>query len=1052
MFLSKLKSSFLESYYLIDPKWQTLISIADYSAIWAILFAFYSFSDPRLSCKGNMVAIIACSVCISLTAALLPESLGVKIFHVTGPVTIMASLYFTHYVKFSHLPQLVAFYHALVGMGAWAIEILNIYSHFDHGLKMGFIDKTITIVGTIIACITITGSLVAAAKLHGLDVPRPLSVHGESNLLLGLISFLICLIPLCCYLSTSQGLFISSLIMGSVAALSFGFLLINAIDGSNMPVMMSLLNATSGITTLAAGVSLENTLLITIGAYIAATGTILSQVMCKGMNRTLTSLLIEPLFRVERCVQYREKENEASDRFIRIANEFQQIYTFDLLQELYKADSILIVPGYGLATAKAHFVLGNLINHLTAYDRKVGVVIHPVAGRMPGHLNVLLAEASVPYSLVYDLDAIKTNEWDLALVIGANDIVNPSALEPGSQSYGMPLVTVWECKKTVVIKRSMATGFAGINNPLFHYPATSMLFKDAKEALVDIEGSLQSIFGTRSKLSHVRDTGAYKKFIEDIKRKNERSARKVENQTNEAALSVGLILENSENFLLPVTNVNINEIARMNVSIAVTKECFNEYVDLLTGFPNIKVAKDMNELLKASNVIICAGVKEITSIDFKSLNDKQLLVYDSQSNHHTAAHAEVYENSGAVAIDMARVPRHTAAQAFDLRSASANLRGYRALLSAFYTFDGFAFSATTASASLDSAVVLVVGCGIAGLQAIRASKSLGATVFGHDSRVAAKSEVESLGAQFISLTNESRQTANGYALEMSDAFKAKQGDMLVEFLPFVDVLILTAQLPNKPSPQLIPSDLVRLMKPTSVIVDLGINTPQVAESSGWGGNCELSKYDSIHQTAEGQRIIAYKDFAMHSPAMFETIKSHTYTSLIKQILHDRIFDKDKNLTINSSQLLQAMTATPINLMEQPKIELIQEKHAKESKIEVVTSDEFTFTLNLMFIIGFLTILVSVANIHIVRSLNSLGMGLIIGSAVVWVVNPKLHTPLMSFTNAISGIIVVGSFSFLQRESFIYMVLAQLSIICNLINLVGGFYITTRMLSVFDAST
>lgn len=1054
MFLSKLKSSFLESHYLIDPKWQTLLGIVDYSTIWAILFAFYSFSDARLSLKGNLIAMVACTVCILISACLLQSSLlGVKIFRVLAPVTILFSLYFTHYVKFSHLPQLVAFYHALVGIGAWCIEILNIYNHFDHGLKMSLIDKTITILGTVVACVTITGSFVAAAKLHGISIPSFLSRSQESNLLLSLLAFEVFLMPLCCYLSTTEGLFICSMILGSIAALAFGFVLINAIDGSNMPVMMSMLNATSGITTLAAGVSLENTLLITIGAYIAATGTVLSKVMCNGMNRTLTSLLLEPMLRGSEPIQLSVKGMEACDRVMMRGSKLNEIYVLDLVQELYAAESILIVPGYGLATAKAHFALGQLIKELKRYGKRVGVVIHPVAGRMPGHLNVLLAEASVPYDLVHELTDITTSQWDLCLVIGANDIVNPSALEEGNPAYGMPLVKVWEADRTVIIKRSLATGFAGLQNPLFYYPGTSMLFKDAKETLLDLCGTLQSVFGPPiTKADEIDDS--YRKAIKDFQRKIERQAKLSESQSPAKVLSVGVLAEYGEEFLLPLTNVNMADIDTMGVEVIVLKEHYKHYREDIDGIRTLKIAETMRELLTSSDVILCVDINDISEIDFTLLKPVQMLVFNSLSMSHTVKHREAYEKSSAVTIDMAKVPRHTAAQPFDIRSAAANLRGYRAIISAFYTFDGFAFSATTASASLDAAVVLVIGCGIAGLQAIRASKSLGALVFGHDTRLAAKAEVESLGARFISLSSESVQTADGYAKEMTDDFYAKQKKMLEEFLPYVDVVVLTAQLPNKPSPQLISKELVAKMKPSSLIVDMGINSPATIQSTGWGGNCELSTYDSICTSENNVRIVAYKDYALHSPLTMRTIQSYTYMNLIKQIIHDDIFAQGE-LNIKKSLLLQAMTPGSVSPMEAPRTAITSTAKANNIiKEEVNSIDDKNVNLakNAVIIILVMLALLTLGSMNFIRSLHSLGMGLVIGTAVVWVVNPKLHTPLMSFTNAISGIIVIGSFSFLQRESFIYMVLAQVSVICNLINICGGFYITTRMLSVFEAST
>jgi NAD(P) transhydrogenase subunit beta len=372
----------------------------------------------------------------------------------------------------TQMPELVASLHSLVGLAAVLVGFANA---MDHTVVLTGAEKTIhdveTYLGILIGAVTFSGSIIAFGKLNGSIGGKPLTLPGRHWLNLGLL--VLTLVVGKMYLDQSAaGDGLIPLLMMTGIALLFGVHMVMAIGGADMPVVVSMLNSYSGWAASATGFMLNNDLLIVTGALVGSSGAILSYIMCKAMNRKFLSVIAGGFGTGDGAPA--PAAGEAVDQ-----GEVVPIDPAETAGILAHAKDVVIVPGYGMAVAQAQHTVNEIVKFLRAKGVKVRFAIHPVAGRMPGHMNVLLAEAKVPYDIVLEMDEI-----DISLIIGANDIVNPSAEdEPNSPIAGMPVLQVWKGKTTIVMKRSMATGYAGVQNPLFFKENTRMLFGDAKKTL-----------------------------------------------------------------------------------------------------------------------------------------------------------------------------------------------------------------------------------------------------------------------------------------------------------------------------------------------------------------------------------------------------------------------------------------------------------------------------------------------------------------------------------------------------------------------------------------
>ncbi|EGQ8119790.1 Re/Si-specific NAD(P)(+) transhydrogenase subunit beta [Vibrio cholerae] len=387
-------------------------------------------------------------------------------------------IYYAKKVEMTEMPELVAILHSFVGMAA---VLVGFNSYIDAPEAATHAEHVIHLVevflGIFIGAVTFTGSIVAFGKLRGIIKSTPLNLPHKHKL--NLAALVVSGLLLIHFVNVDGSVF--ALIVMTLIAFAFGYHLVASIGGADMPVVVSMLNSYSGWAAAAAGFMLANDLLIVTGALVGSSGAILSYIMCKAMNRSFISVIAGG-FGQEVVISSDEEQGE-----------HRETSAEEVAEMLKNSKSVIITPGYGMAVAQAQYPVYEITEKLRAQGVTVRFGIHPVAGRLPGHMNVLLAEAKVPYDIVLEMDEINDDfsDTDTVLVIGANDTVNPAALEdPNSPIAGMPVLEVWNAKNVIVFKRSMNTGYAGVQNPLFFKENTMMLFGDAKESVDSIAKAL----------------------------------------------------------------------------------------------------------------------------------------------------------------------------------------------------------------------------------------------------------------------------------------------------------------------------------------------------------------------------------------------------------------------------------------------------------------------------------------------------------------------------------------------------------------------------------
>ena len=431
--------------------------------------------------SGMAIALVATFILVLANGSLVPDDvtlyLGVGLLVVAVVIGAMIGLWRARVVEMTGMPELIALLHSFVGLAA---VLVGWNGHlYAEGIapELVGIQHAEVFIGVFIGAVTFTGSIVAFLKLSGRMSSKPLMLPGKNFLNVGaLVLFLLLTVW---YVITPS---IWLLIAVTALALALGWHLVASIGGGDMPVVVSMLNSYSGWAAAAAGFLLNNDLLIVTGALVGSSGAYLSYIMCKAMNRSFLSVIAGG-FGIEAPRSGADEEQ----------GEYHETDAGSVADLLREARTVIITPGYGMAVAQAQYPVADLTQKLRERGVDVRFGIHPVAGRLPGHMNVLLAEAKVPYDIVLELDEINADfdMTDVVLVIGANDTVNPAAAEdPGSPIAGMPVLHVWNAKDVVVFKRSMASGYAGVQNPLFFRDNTQMLFGDAKERVADILGAL----------------------------------------------------------------------------------------------------------------------------------------------------------------------------------------------------------------------------------------------------------------------------------------------------------------------------------------------------------------------------------------------------------------------------------------------------------------------------------------------------------------------------------------------------------------------------------
>ncbi len=460
---------------------QGIVTMSYIIAIILFILALGGLSNQETARRGNWYGIAG------MTIALMATILGVVERHfeiliaalvIGGTVGIILA----RRVQMTQMPELVAVLHSLVGAAAVAVGFA---SFLDPNRLLRFTGTELTIhdvetyIGIFIGAVTFSGSIIAFGKLSGRISGKPLTLPGRHVLnlilLLGTILF--------CFKFTTQSAIgggLQPLVVMTLIALLLGIHMVMAIGGADMPVVVSMLNSYSGWAASATGFMLGNDLLIVTGALVGSSGAILSYIMCKAMNRKFIAVI---------AGGFGTSGSNATAGSDEDQGDVDPIDVQEAASLLKNAKNVMIIPGYGMAVAQAQHTVYEITKTLRAKNINVKFGIHPVAGRMPGHMNVLLAEAKVPYDIVFEMDEINDDfpDVDVSVIIGANDIVNPSALtDPDSPIAGMPVLECWNGKTSIVLKRSMATGYAGVQNPLFFKENTRMLFGDAKETLDEV--------------------------------------------------------------------------------------------------------------------------------------------------------------------------------------------------------------------------------------------------------------------------------------------------------------------------------------------------------------------------------------------------------------------------------------------------------------------------------------------------------------------------------------------------------------------------------------
>ena len=459
-----------------------LVSVAYVVASVLFILSLGGLSHQESSRRGNLYGVAGILIALVATVASVSDS-GLVAIVIAVLVGGSIGIVIANKVEMTQMPQLVALLHSFVGLAA---VLVGFSGYIEPLIQTTGAEHTIKLVevflGVFIGAVTFTGSLIACGKLDGRIDSKALTLPGRH--LMNLAALLASVLLGAWFLGTdSMALGVIALVLMTLIAAALGAHLIMAIGGADMPVVVSMLNSYSGWAAASIGFMLGNDLLIVTGALVGSSGAILSYIMCKAMNRSFISVILGGFGQTSSSSAAAGSDQTALETNID-----------EVCEELRNADSVIIVPGYGRAVAQAQNGVSEITKLLKARGTTVRFGIHPVAGRLPGHMNVLLAEANVSYDIVLEMDEINADfpQTDVVLVIGANDTVNPAAAEdPGSPIAGMPVLEVWKARQVVILKRGMATGYAGVENPLFFKDNSRMLFGDAKDSIDKLVGALR---------------------------------------------------------------------------------------------------------------------------------------------------------------------------------------------------------------------------------------------------------------------------------------------------------------------------------------------------------------------------------------------------------------------------------------------------------------------------------------------------------------------------------------------------------------------------------
>jgi NAD(P) transhydrogenase subunit beta len=469
-----------------------LVTVSYIGAIILFVLSLGGLSNQQTALRGNLYGMVGMTLAV-LATVLGPKVSAAGIPWVVGAMVVGGAIgmYAARTVQMTQMPELVALMHSMVGMAA---VLVGVATFIDPEASKGLVGAAKSIhemeiyVGVFIGAVTFSGSVIAFGKLSGRIGGSPMLLPGRHWMNLAGLLVVIWFGRAFMNAHSVDEAMVPIVVM-TVVALLFGIHMVMAIGGADMPVVVSMLNSYSGWAAAATGFMLSNDLLIVVGALVGSSGAILSYIMCNAMNRSFISVIAGGFGTASAAPK------SADGAVAQPAGEVVPVNASETAELLREAKSVIIVPGYGMAVAQAQHTVFEITRTLRERGVNVRFGIHPVAGRMPGHMNVLLAEAKVPYDIVFEMEEINEDfeKTDVVMVIGANDIVNPSAQDdPTSPIAGMPVLEVWHAKTTIVMKRSMASGYAGVDNPLFYKENNRMLFGDAKKMLDEVLGALKA--------------------------------------------------------------------------------------------------------------------------------------------------------------------------------------------------------------------------------------------------------------------------------------------------------------------------------------------------------------------------------------------------------------------------------------------------------------------------------------------------------------------------------------------------------------------------------
>jgi NAD(P) transhydrogenase len=1000
-------------------------------------------STQETARKGNAFGVISMFLAIVVTIFLDDFNSQFKYFVPPFAVGGLLGLVLAVRVEMINMPQMVAVLHSFVGLAATIVGYSK-YVYVSEQSAMDNLEKVETFIGVFIGAITFTGSVVAYGKLQGTIRSTPLMICGPGR---HVINFLVIVGSI--VLGVGFGYYEDGLpYLGGMTllALFLGWHLVMAIGGADMPVVVSMLNSYSGWATSASGFLLKNNLLIITGALVGSSGAILSYIMCRAMNRSFFSVIMGGF----------GQGTTTSAPVIEGTQVQTDCKTF--VNELQAAKSVIIVPGYGMAVARAQHDCGALVSALRKQGKRVNFCIHPVAGRLPGHMNVLLAEANVPYDIVKEMDELNKefSSTDISIVLGANDIVNPDALDnPTSTIAGMPVCQVWKSKRVVVFKRGGGAGYAGIDNPLFVKPNTRMYFGSADKSIKEIlqelnaRGVVQAVtLDTKPKEAETYDE---QEVVDEI--------------FPEPTMQLGIVKETYDlERRVAMTPNNVKRFRRLGFSIIIESEAGKGAGYRDHDYTNVgaRVVQDKRDVFQSCDILM--KVRKPSEDEASMLGHiKVLICYFNPSVEEAFLKSLAVSHPQLTIMAMDCVPRITRAQKLDSLSSMGNIAGYRAVIESMSVFQKCPKAQITAAGKLPPARVFIIGCGVAGLAAIGYLKALGCIVKAFDSRPAAREQAESLGAEFIEVkADEDGTGVGGYAKAMSEAFLKAQMAMTKDIARRTDIIITTALIPGMKAPILVTEDIVRVMKPGSVILDM---------AAEMGGNVELTKRDRVvfdHES--GVSIIGFTDLVSRMAPQSSELYSTNLWHLLDDLGGAAKFrlNMDDEIVSNMTVVHQGRF-TWIPLSARPAPEPPKPRPAAPVKIQSLKRhqdhdghdhgssesccDKYSWLLQVL-LLGCVFVCISLAadafflNLFLIFTL-----AIVIGYMVIWNVSAALHTPLMSVTNAVSGIIVIGAMLELNPaypENVIDLSsgLGIAGVFFASINVVGGFLVTYRMLQMF----